>query len=228
MNKILLACMIAVCVLNPLSAQEITRLIDTPNAKVTGYSEYDLRFRMYSDGGVLSRMAFGVLNRVNVGFSWDLEQMIGSETIDVNEPSLNLMVRFFDGSFILPSLALGYDGQGYFFDEEADEYRQREKGVFLVGTQELFFPELEMSIGGNIYDFSEDTVYGFTSLSYVIYPVVLIGEYDNIHEKEFNRINAGIRIIITPFISVDLAGRDLGAESRDAERIIRINCRGAF
>ncbi len=57
---------------------------------------------------------------------------------------------------------------------------------------------------------------------------MIVAEVDSIHHREFNRINAGLRYLITPDISVDLAGRDIGAPGRDAERIVRINFRGTF
>ncbi|MFH1380303.1 MAG: hypothetical protein ABII23_08505 [bacterium] len=229
MKKLMLVSLIVSAVYTGMvHGQDITRLIDTPTAKVTEYGAYDLRFSFYTGGGILSRLSFGVLNRINVGFSWDLEEMVGSEDIDVNKPSLNLAIRFWDGNFIFPALALGYDGQGYFFDEITDEYLQREKGVYLVATQEAFLPKLELTFGGNIFDFSEDTVYGFAGINYLVSPIMIIGEVDNIHISEFNRINAGIRILITPEIGVDLAGRDLGAKHREAERILRINYRGTF
>lgn len=228
MKKLFMLSLVMAAFSGTLCAQNTTRLIDLPTAKVTEYGEYDLRFRFYSGGGILSRLSFGVLNRVNVGFSWDLEEMIGSDDVDVNEPTLNLAIRFWDGNFIFPALSLGYDGQGYFFDDDKNEYLQREKGVYLAATQELFLPLLEVTAGGNIFDFSKDTIYGFVGLSYIVHPIMIIAELDNIHNAEFNRINGGFRILITEQITVDLAGRDIGAKKRDAERIIRINYRGTF
>lgn len=209
-------------------AQGPVRLMDAPTANISEYGDYALSFRFYSNGGVLSRLSFGVLNRVNVGFSWDIEELVGSDDVDLNKPTLNLKVRFWDGDFIFPALAFGYDGQGYFFDEDLDNYLQREKGVYLVATQEVLLPLLEVTYGVNVYDFSEDTVYGFAGIGYTLHPVVIIGELDNIHRAEFNRINGAVRFLITSSVSVDLAGRDIAAKNRDAERIIRINYRGAF
>lgn len=228
MKKIFVGFFILLAAWGPARAQQNDILIDIPSAHITEYGGYTARFRFYSQGGILTRLSFGVLNRVNIGFSWDLEEVIGSRKIDVNEPALNLKIRFFDGTILLPALAFGYDGQGYFFDKETDEYTQREKGIFLVTTQELFLPKLEWTLGGNIFDFSEDSIYGFAGVTYTIHPLVIVVEYDNIHNKEFNRLNAGITLLLSPSISVDLAGRDIGARSRDAERIVRINYRGLF
>ena len=211
-----------------LHAETTARIIDIPTAHVDEYGGYTARFRFYSQGGILTRLSFGVLNRVNLGFSWDLEEVIGAETIDVNKPTLNLKIRFWDGAIYFPALAFGYDGQGYFFDETADEYAQREKGMFFAATQEFLLPKFELTAGCNIYDFSEDIIYGFGGFSYTLYPVMIIAEYDNIHHTEFNRINAGIAMLLSSSISVDLFGRDIGAKARDAERVIRINYRGTF
>lgn len=228
--RVLCACCLMVITGSVLCASEeyTAAIIDAPTAHIDEYGGYTASFRFYSEGGILSRLSFGVLNRVNIGFSWDLEEVVGSEIIDVNKPTLNLKIRFWDGTILFPALAFGYDGQGYFFDETLDEYVQREKGVFLAATQELFLPKLELTAGMNIFDFTEDTVYGFGGLTYTVYPVSLLAECDNIHEAEFNRINVGISLMLGSSVSVDLLGRDIGAKYREAERVVRINYQGSF
>ena len=38
-----------------------------------------------------------------------------------------------------------------------------------------------------LIDFTEDIIYGFGGLTYTVYPISLMAECDNIHEKEWNR-----------------------------------------
>jgi hypothetical protein len=219
------------------AAALLTELIDIPTADAVDHYGYNATFRFYTGGGVLSKTAFGVFPRLNIGFGLDMEELIGSDTVDVNRPTLNVKFRFFDGTRQLPALALGYDGQGYFFNEKTDEYIQREKGLYLVGSGEIIAPDLTLHGGANVYDFSNDRVYFFTGLSYLIEQVVgVMVEADIEADVEAQtperdrdtRLNAGLRYYVTPSFAVDLAARDLGAAGRKAERIVRIGYFGSF
>src|SRR5687768_1531346 len=94
----------------------LANLIDIPTAETVDHFGYNIAFRFYSGGGLLTKTAFGVFPRLNVGFGLDAENFVGAGTVDVNPPTLNLKVRFYDGKRQLPALAIGYDGQGYFYD----------------------------------------------------------------------------------------------------------------
>ena len=204
-------------------------LVDIPTAEAVDHYGYNLSFRFYSGGGVLTKTTFGVLPRLNVGFGLDTERFIGSDTVDLNAPTLNVKFRFYDGKRELPALALGYDGQGYFFDKAADEYRQREKGLYLVGGGEAFVPNLHLHAGLNIPDFSDDKVFGFTGVDYVYRNVfAFMFEADNLRGTRQSRLNLGGRYFITPSFSIDLAGRDLWAAGRKSERIVRLAYFGSF
>ncbi len=211
------------------AAGPATYLIDIPTADTVDHYGYDLSFRLYSGGGVLTKAAFGVFPRLNVGFGLDAERFIGADTVDLNRPTLNVKFRLFDGKRHLPALALGYDGQGYFFDEKTDKYSQREKGLYLAGSGEILVPHLTLHGGGNIYDFSDDKVFAFAGVNYLYEDALgLTFEVDNVRVARRNRMNLGGRYFITPSVSVDVAGRDLWAAGRKAERIVRVNYFGSF
>ncbi|HRY29477.1 MAG TPA: hypothetical protein P5079_05490 [Elusimicrobiota bacterium] len=216
----------------PLRAESglVTWLVDTPTAEIVDHYGYNLGFRLYSGGGVLTKGTFGVFPRLNVGFGLDAEKFIGADTVDLNPPTLNAKFRLFDGKRYLPALALGYDGQGYFYDHSTDKYLQREKGLYLVGGEEVFTPGLTLTGGANIYDFSDDRIYAFAGVNYVYENFLgVVFELDNVHGKpRTNRMNAGVRCFVTPSVSVDVSGRDLWAASRKAERIVVVNYIGSF
>ena len=203
-------------------------LVDSPTTNVVDYGGYRLNFRLYSQGGLLSNLSFGVFRRLNIGASWDNEEVIGSETPKTNPPTLNVKIRLYDGGVALPSIAIGYDGQGRFFDRTADQYRERERGLYFVMGRELFFPKLEAYGSVNIAQFKEGFVYGSAGLSYTIEDkVALLAEYDNIRKGPDNRFNAGIRLFPIPSLALDFAIRRI-ASNQDKERIIRINYVGSF
>jgi len=207
----------------------VMELIDIPTAEVLDRYGFDSSFRFYSGGGMLAKTHFGVFPRLNVGFALDADGFVGDESVDMHKPTLNVRFRFFDGQRNLPALAVGYDGQGYFFDKTTDKYAQREKGLYLVGSGEIIVPDLSLHAGLNMYDFTNDHVYGFMGLRYLYRDVLAFNaEWDNIRVGRESRLNAGIGWWITPVFSVEFAGRDMGAPSRPTERIVRLVYTGGF
>ncbi|MFA5779979.1 MAG: hypothetical protein WC947_07560 [Elusimicrobiota bacterium] len=206
-------------------------IIDIPTAEVVEYSNYDLSFRLHGAGGVLSKMTFGVFKPINIGISWDVDKLIGtgSQKIDTRPPAILFKAQVFGGGLKLPAISLGYDGQGYgTYNSDTDKYQYREKGVYLVFTREYLVPGLEMSCGGNIFDFDSDGVYGFLGAAFGIENKVLIlSEYDNIKKMPQNRANLGMKLFITDNVDVEVAGRNL-FKGTQSERTVIINYRGKF
>ena len=203
-------------------------LVDAPTTNVVDYGAYRVNFRFYSAGGVLSHMSFGVFKRLNIGASWDVEQVLGSEDPKTVAPALNVKFRVYDGSQAMPSIAVGYDGQGRFYDRGKEEYSERERGLYIVFGRELFFSNFLAQAGADIAKFRDGEVFGFAGLSYMIEEkVALFSEYDNIRVGPNNRWNAGIRIFPIPSLGIDFAVRQI-ASIHDKERIVRINYVGTF
>lgn len=203
-------------------------LIDIPTTNSIDYGAFRLNFRLYSQGGLQSHLSFGVFRRLNIGATWDNEKVIGSEDPSTNRPTLNTKIRVYDGGEVLPSFAIGYDGQGRFFNKTTDEYAERERGLYGVIGREIFFPGFEAHGGVNIAQFKEGRVLGFVGLSYTIEQMfVLMAEYDNIRVSADNRFNAGFRVFPIPSLGIDFAVRRIGSD-KEKERIIRINWVGSF
>lgn len=209
-------------------------VIDVPTADVVDHYGFFVNFRFGSEGALQCKTAFGVFPRLNLGFGLDGEHVIGTEDARLNKPTINVKFRLFDGKGFLPALAIGYDGQGYIYNKTTDEYEQREKGFFLVGTTELFVKNLLATVGGNIYDFDEGhAARAFLGLSYEYKKTIgLLFEYDSLTEYDERRINYGLKYFITPDFTVDLIGRNipefLGSEGRETERIVRLNYTGSI
>ncbi len=232
---ILCLCAAAMPVIPAAADNEPTEVIDVPTADVVEYSHYNLSFRLYGGGGVLTRMDFGVFKPINIGMSWDINQLIGpgSAKVDTRPPAIFFKARVFAGGMMLPAIALGYDGQGYgAFDlpgvTEKDKYQFREKGIFVTCTREFLIPGLVASFGGNIYDFNGESVYGFVGATYSLEDrLVLLGEYDNLHTSALNRANLGAGLNITDTITLNVAGRNL-FRGPSSERIASIKYKGKF
>jgi hypothetical protein len=223
---------------------EPTYVIDTPTTGMLDYGSYDLNFRLFSGGGILTRMDFGVFRMVNLGLGWEVQKAIGSDNVSSSDkisaspPALYVKVRPFEGGIVLPALVIGYDGQGYFYDKDKAEFSQKEKGIFVAIGRELLFPGFNLTIGGNIADFKNNSVTGFANLLINLEDKFnFLAEYDNIqNDISQNRLNIGFRFFVNKDLSIDLAGRYIGnntdinnAGSLIAnERIIRINYVGKF
>jgi len=189
-----------------------TDLIDTPTAEVLDYYALQVRSRFMSDGAVLTGVGFGVLNRLNLGASATIDRMIGTaDPMRLVRPEIQAKFRFYDGGDKAPALAVGYDGQGYYYDTDAKKYYEKGHGMYLVGTKEILTPGLSINPGVNISDFDGDGVYVFTGLSYNIENnFALMAEWDAIQKIKESRFNVGARFYVTPFFQIDLAVREIG------------------
>jgi hypothetical protein len=206
-------------------------VVDIPTSDILDPSTFSTSFRFYNDGGIMSRLVIGPFRRVNLGISFDAQRVIGSADPHLIRPSVFFKLRFFDGNDFLPAFALGYDNQGYLYQESTKRFLQDEKGIYLVGSHEILLPNLELHAGMNVpKEDSDAKLFGFFGASYKIVPsFALLAEYDNIRNAPTNRVDLGGRFWVTPFFNVDVAARNVGrGESRGAERIVRLNYVGNF
>jgi len=207
-------------------------LIDTPTTEVIDYGTYNLNFRLYGGGGVLTRMSIGVFKRLNIGFSWDITKLIGQESIELVQPAVNLKIAAYEGGLVLPAVALGYDGQGYTWDKNISEYQDKAKGVFLVLGREILVENLVLNLGVNFNDFKNNKATGFSSINYTIEKTLgIIVEYDNIQEKSENaRLNCGLALVLNDNLNFLLAARDINNDqtNRPTERTLILNYYGRF
>jgi len=122
-----------------------------------------------------------------------------------------------------------YDGQGYYYNRDVNQFQEKEKGIFIVFGREVLVPGLNANIGANMSDFKEDKLYGFMNFDYSIEDKVdLLCEYDNVNYFPTARLNGGVRVFVSEDIFVDLAARDITSSSGASERIIRIAYKGKF
>jgi hypothetical protein len=243
LKKLFLINIFTVLVLMPLTSLQSAEkkvfsrsieVIDIPTADVVDHYGYHVSFRFGKEGNLQTKTSFGVFPRLNLGFGLDGERVIGTESSRLNKPTINVKFRLFDGKHNLPALAMGFDGQGYVFNKQTDEYEQREKGFYVVSTSEFVVPNLMIHVGGNIFDFDEgNSARAFGGLSYNYADTIgLMFEYDHASEYKERRINFGAKYFVTPVFTIDVAGRNTpeapGRSKRETERIVRLNYTGSF
>ena len=214
-----------------------TEIVDAPTSAVLDDHGYSSRSRFYSNGGLLEHLSFGVYPGVNLGVAAAIDGLVGDQkNTRVRAPSVQVKYRFFEGSQTLPSLAVGYDGQGYGYNVLDQRFNQRQRGVYLVGSKELGVPGLQLHPSLNISDFNSNSVFGSLPLTYNIRDKAeLLAEWDNIADWSHSRFNAGLRAFVNANFSVDFAIRAIGAggrysdgASKGPERIVELKYSNSF
>jgi hypothetical protein len=214
-----------------------TQLIDIPTAGILDVGGFATQTRFFSQGGVLQWLNFGVIHRVNIGASLNVEKLIGTDSpVQLTRPELQLKFRFYDGDRIIPAFAVGYDGQGYLYNRPDKRYNQRQRGMYLSGTQEIGLPGLQAHAGMNISDFDSNAIFGFLGLSLDLRDrAALIAEWDNIQNYVDSRVNLGLKVYLAPNAYVSFSVRGVGqggtysdGVSRGAERIFQFKYTGNF
>lgn len=194
-----------------------TELVDIPTAGVVDYYGMQLKTRFFSEGGVLTYLTFGVLPRLNLGASATIEKLIGSgEPIRLVRPEIQFKFRFYDGSLFIPAFAVGYDGQGHYYNPATKRFSEQRRGLYLVASHEIILPNLFIHPGINVSDFESEDIYGFVAANFTIEDVVgLMAEWDHIRDFDDCRVNVGFRFYVTPFFHFDFSVRAINKDDND-------------
>lgn len=212
-------------------------LIDMPTAAVLDLGGFATRSRFFSSGGFVDWVGFGVYPRVNLGVSANIERLVGnSSPVQLTRPELQLKARFFDGDRYIPAFAVGFDGQGWLYNRPIKRYNHKQRGVYVIGTQEIGLPGLQAHAGMNVSDFDSNSVFGMIGLSLNLRDKLkLMAEWDAINDVFDSRFNAGVRFYLTPYFNFDVAVRAIGhggtfsnGQPREPERIVQFKYVGNF
>ncbi|MDO8756469.1 MAG: hypothetical protein Q7J64_00510 [Elusimicrobiota bacterium] len=214
-----------------------TDVIDAPTTAVLDNYGYSARSRFYARGGILQHLSFGVYPGINLGASASVDGLIGDERhVRMRAPTAQIKYRFYAGDSEMPSFAVGFDGQGYRYNQNDRRFNQRQRGFYVVATKELGVPGLELHPSFNISDFDSNGIFGSLPLSINIRDKAsILLEWDNINNWSDSRLNMGLRAYLTPSFQVDFAVRAIGAGGfygdgapRGPERVVQLKYSNAF
>ena len=215
------------------------RLIFIPKACGLNYGEYNINFRIYDEGGMLTRAVFGVIQGLQVGFSWDIAYLIGTETAMGQDPELYLKLDLFRGSRLIPAMSFGYDAQGYQWNRKTEKYDSPPLGLFFAMSKELILKNFYLT-GGAGYDTEDDNpdssstdkVNGFAGFNFKPSKFSLYGEAMNIGRgSDGSRMNAGAAYEIAEGLQFMLSFENIsksGEINKEQQRTFSILYRGAF
>lgn len=219
------------------SLQPDTDIIDAPTTAVLDYGGYSTRSRFYSQGGIQEYVSFGVYPGLNLGASAAVDGLIGDERhVRMRAPTAQVKYRFFEGDSELPSLAVGFDGQGYRWNSGTRRFNQRQRGFYVTSSKEILVPGFQVHPSFNVSDFDGNAIFGAIPLTINIRDKAsLLAEWDNINNWSDSRFNIGLRAYLTSNFHVDFAVRAIGAGGhysdgvpRGPERIVQLKYSGNF
>ncbi|MDR0956862.1 MAG: hypothetical protein LBL77_03255 [Endomicrobium sp.] len=203
-----------------------TYIIDTPTVGILSYGSYNINFRCFSEGNTISKVDFGVLKLLNLGVSWEFDSFISNKNIKFTIPALSVKLKIYEGNMTFPAVTIGYDGQGYFIDNNSNSgYKEVGKGLYIVMSREFFIDGLTLSVGANINKLSKIKIYGFVNAIVPIYKEFLyfMAEYDNINYLPLARLNFGLKFSVTEYVDIDCIVRDCcGRSGVQGERVFKI------
>lgn len=204
-----------------LSAQSLTELVDVPTADILESGSYNINLRMYDAGSVLTRLLFSV-KFFELGAYLDTLNATGKQDPKAADVQPMVKIHLPIAGLFLPSVAIGYDGQGKFY------YFNEPRGFYVTFTKEMLLPGLQFHLGGN----SRDYTYGFTGVSYSLEDQFQIFvEYDrirNLGDVRNNHANAGLKFQINDDLGIGFDIRNIGNRGDEYERILRFDYTGMF
>jgi hypothetical protein len=216
---------------NAIFAQEhIIDVIDTPTANSVEFGSFDLSFRLYDRGSILTRLFYGIIMKnLTLGLSFDAENVVGTGDIEPRRPYLYVKLPLYTGNSVWPGISLGFDEQGFgAYDEDEEQYRFRAMGFFLVLTKKGVVPGLNIGAGVNAdYSGPDEKIRGFVNTDFMIGPeFMILAEVKEIDE-EGAYSNVGAKYLLSPDLNFEFSVLNIGGQG-DAERILRVTYKGTF
>jgi len=145
-------------------------LIDLPTAGTLDRGSYEIRLRMFDNGGLIGSVGVGISDRFMFGLSYGGENIIGAGDINWNpDPGIQARFRVIDEDFSLPAVTIGFDSQGFgpFLKQQKvdssgktqkiERFTNKSRGFFAVATKNYaLFHNLGFHGGVNVSLEDED------------------------------------------------------------------------
>lgn len=116
---------------------EPTMIIDKPTAGMLHKGSYSVNTSFYQQGGVLFGVSVGLLDPFSFGISYGGAGIIGQDKAVMNpSPGVNVKLRLFEESTIIPAIAIGFDSQGKGpYVDSTKRYTIKSPGFYAVASQ---------------------------------------------------------------------------------------------
>jgi hypothetical protein len=128
-------------------------IIDSHTAMVPAHGEVRLGISAGPEGSVLTSASIGIVDRLMVGVSYGMSEVLGRGSLDPNpRPGLQIHALLIDQPN-LPAIGIGFDSQGHGqWLDEYERYERKSPGVYAVLTQNLLVTSYELlsSVTGGV------------------------------------------------------------------------------
>jgi len=229
MKKFMYIFMIFIFLLNTSISSEIITLIDVPTAYTLLRGYYNIDFLNYGNGGILTRIAIGLTDRITLGIIEDIDNAIGKEKPDWNIPGVMAKINILYPDSNKTGVAIGYDvllmGEyGKVYNNEITDdlvygaYIAFTKPVSLFSGQQFWHFGIRFPILPPAAREKGKNISLYTGLSININSeLLLIGEIENIYLTG-NRgaqtiYNTGIKYWFSEYLNVGLNFQYTSAKS---------------
>lgn len=205
-------------------AIQFTEMVDLPTAGTLNRGSYDIHLRMQPVGGLLFGFGFGLFDKLNFGFSYGGDNVIGYGNIDWNpQPGFAIKYRIFDESYYMPAIALGFDNQG-FGPWAGSRYMVKSRGFYAAASKNYKFLGTLAFHGGVNYCMedrqgSENTLDAYAGLEKSLNNELwLVAEFDaalndRTRDHQFGEgygyLNAGVRWLFSNRLMLEADLRNL-------------------
>lgn len=135
------------------------KLIDSPTAGLLPRGSFDVDLKIYPKGGMTAVMDIGITHRLMIAISYGGEYVIEERKPDwYPDMEFAVKLRLLHETYLLPALAIGFDGQGNGpYDDSLKRYTYKSKGFYGVMSKNyLMVEEIPVGVHGGINYSLED------------------------------------------------------------------------
>ncbi len=116
-------------------------LIDLPTAGMLERGSFDVKLRLFGNGGLLGGVAVGITPNFMIGLSYGGERIIGQGDVNWNpQPGIQAKLRIINETFATPAVVIGFDSQGYGpYNDDFNRYAIKSRGFYAVASKNYGF-----------------------------------------------------------------------------------------
>jgi hypothetical protein len=199
-------------------------LVDSPTAGLLERGSFSVGMRAFPNGGLLGRISVGLTDRLNFGASFGGVNIIGAGEVLWNpHPGVQFAYRFFEESYMMPAIVIGYESQGYgSYSEDFRRYDVKSKGFYAVASKYYGVPfNLGVHVGVNYTQEDGDgdsDIDLFGGADVVLNEeFTIVADYDlGLNDNDSNAtgngkgfLNVGIRWVFANRLFVEFAFKDI-------------------
>ncbi len=201
-------------------------LIDQPDIIVPDHGIYGIQLRFGPTGDVITYGTLGLFNRLSLGISYGASNLIGAGNPEFyHQPGVQIRVKAIEEAYLIPTVILGLDNQGYgSYDEDGERYQIMSKGIYLQVGRQFEYPDFAIApnLGLNYCFESDGRLDMFVGIKFSIKSSVqILFDYSPNISDELDQnkgyFNTALNLILHEDVFCQFALRDLLDNGHDQQ-----------